>query len=339
MAGMYSEADQIKSIIESAHAIVIIQADNPDADSLGSALALEHILGDLGKEPFLYCGVDMPAYLHYMQGWDRVSNELPSQFDASIIVDASTMTLLEKMIQSGHQSWLAAKPCIVLDHHKVVEHPVPFATLTLNDHTRASTGELLFLLSKQLGWNMSLDAQSFVMSSILGDTQGLSNQLATVQTYHVMAEMIENGVDRPLLEETRRQYSKMVPEIYKYKGELLQRTKFEAAGRIAWVAIPQVEISTFSPLYNPAPLVQGDMLQTTDVQLAIVFKHYADGKVTGAIRCNPDAPIGAKLADHMGGGGHAFASGFKVTDGRPFEDIKTDCLAYAAELLSNMNES
>src|SRR5688572_3733202 len=83
----YTEADQIREILDAARRVVVLQADNPDGDSLGSALALEQILGDMGKEPVLYCGVDIPAYLRYLQGWDRVVKDLPSQFDAAIIVD------------------------------------------------------------------------------------------------------------------------------------------------------------------------------------------------------------------------------------------------------------
>ena len=52
------------------------------------------------------------------------------------------------------------------------------------------------------------------MSSILGDTQGLSNDLASAQTYRIMADMVEAGVNRPKLEELRREYGKMPPEIY-----------------------------------------------------------------------------------------------------------------------------
>jgi nanoRNase/pAp phosphatase (c-di-AMP/oligoRNAs hydrolase) len=65
---MYTEAAAIADIIKDAQRIVILQADNPDGDSLGSALALEHILADMGKEPLLYCGVDMPPYLQYLEG-------------------------------------------------------------------------------------------------------------------------------------------------------------------------------------------------------------------------------------------------------------------------------
>ncbi|MGZ6004554.1 MAG: DHH family phosphoesterase [Candidatus Saccharimonadales bacterium] len=335
---MYSESDSVKHIIEQAQRIVIIQADNPDADSLGSALALEQILGDLGKEPILYCGVDMPVYLRYLQGWDRVQRELPNQFDASIVVDASTLTLLEKLDLSGHMGWLRSKPCIVLDHHQTVENVVDFASVTINDHTRASTGELIYILAQQLGWPINIKAQEVIMTSILGDTQGLSNQLASAKTYRIMAEMVEAGVDRPALEELRRELGKMPPDIFKYKADLIRRTQISDDGQVASVDVPQNEINQYSPLYNPAPLIQSDMLMTTGILVAIVFKVYESGKVTAAIRCNPTAGIAAELAEHMGGGGHAFASGFKIEGGRPFNEIKSECISFAHELLAKLEE-
>ncbi len=328
----YPETEQIGEIIHDAQKVVIIQAENPDGDSLGSALALEHILGDLGKEPLLYCAVDMPTYLRYLEGWDRVSRELPTQFAASIIVDASTMTLFEHLGQP-EQKRLADKPCIVLDHHEVVENPIPFSTVTINDHERSSAGELVYALSRQLDWEVSVPAQQCLMTAILGDTQGLSNQLAKSETYRIMAEFVENGVDRPQLEEKRREYGKMQLQIFRYKAELIRRTEFAADGKLAYVSIPQNEINQYSPLYNPAPLIQNDMLQTVSVETAIVFKVYEGGKITAAIRCNPGAPIAAELAEHFGGGGHKFASGFKVTDGRGFDKIKAECLDFALELL------
>lgn len=334
----YTEAKQIGQIVDKAEHILIIQADNPDGDSLGSALALEHILGDLGKEPQLYCSVDMPTYLRYLSGWDRVSRELPEKFDVSVIVDASTMTLFEHWGQP-EQKRLAGKPCIVLDHHEMVENVVPFASVTINDYKRSSAGELVYALSKQLGWQVSVPAQECLMTAILGDTQGLSNQLASPETYRIMAEFVENGVNRPKLEEIRREYSKMQPEIFRYKAELMRRAEFAIGGRLAYVSVPQNEINQYSPLYNPAPLVQGDMLHTTGVEVAIVFKVYDDGKVTAAIRCNPTAPVGADLAEHFSGGGHQFASGFKVTDGRSFEEIRGECLDFARTLLEKQRST
>lgn len=334
---MYDQAEQIHQIVADAHKIVIIQADNPDADSLGSALAMEAILGEMGKEPYLYCAVDTPSYLQYLRGWDRVQKDLPNQFDASIIVDASTMTLLEKLQDGGKMGWVATKPCVVLDHHAVVEKPIVFATVSIIDDKRSSAGELIYRVAQQLDWPLPINAQTFIMTAILGDTQGLSNQLTSAETYKVMAEMTEAGVDRPALEDLRRAGSKMPVSILKYKGKLLQRAELSHDDQIALVMIPQDEITTYSPLYNPGPLVQGDLLMTTGVRLAIVLKHYSDGKVTGAIRANPGAGVAADVAAHMGGGGHAFASGFKITDGRPYDDIKAECLRKASELLSTLN--
>lgn len=328
--------DSISELLSTAQHIVVLQADNPDGDSLGSALALEHILGDMGKQVSLYCGVDIPGYLHYLQGWDRVTNEVPSQFDASIIVDASTVTLFEKLGQSGQQGWLASKPCLVLDHHGSVEQLIPYANLIINEPAVSSTGELLYCLATEAGWPLAVEAQELLLTSILGDTQGLSNQLASPQTYRVVAAMIEAGVDRPALEEKRREFSKMPRDIYRYKAGLLRNTAWTEDGRIAHVTVGHQEIMTYSPLYNPAPLIQGDMLQTAGVDVAIVFKRYNDGKVTGAIRCNPSAGIGGELAIHMGGGGHAFASGFKDVSGRTFAEIRDDCLTHAQILLSKL---
>ncbi|MFZ1249000.1 MAG: DHH family phosphoesterase [Candidatus Saccharimonadales bacterium] len=323
----------ILAAVSSAQKIIVIQADNPDADSLGSALALEHILGDLGKDVALYCGVNVPDYLRYLSGWDRVLDTLPNQFDLSIIVDASTYTLLDKLDKSGHMGWIKSKPCIVLDHHATVEKPLDFTNLQLVDTNVSSTGELVFHLASTFGWHMNAQAAEHIMSSILGDTQGLMNDLTTPGTYRVMADLTELGANRARLEELRREYSKMPEKIYSYKGQLIAKTEFHASGKIALVHIPQKEINEYSPLYNPAPLIQFDMLQVRGVVLAVVLKSYDDGRVTAALRANSGYPVAAQLAEHMGGGGHDYAAGFKITDGRSYAEVKTEALRFASDLL------
>lgn len=331
-------AQQIQNLVSNAQRIVVVQADNPDADSLGSALSLEHILGDLGKDVVLYCGVNVPEYLRYMHGWDRVLSDLPHNFDLSIIVDASTYILLEKLEMSGQFAWLKAKPCIVLDHHADVEKPLDFATAQIIDATVASAGELIYNLSQSLDWQVNKDAAEHIMMSILGDTQGLTNELTTASTYRTMADLTDLGADRPGLEELRRDYGKMAPKIYTYKAELIKRTLFEDANRIASVMLKQAELNEYSPLYNPVPLIQPDMLQVRGVCVSIVYKVYDDGRITGAIRSNHTYPIADKLAKAMGGGGHPHASGFKVTDGRPFEEVKSECTNRAIELLNKIDK-
>src|SRR6185436_11565506 len=85
-------------LVQEASNILVIQAENPDGDSLGSALGLEAILEDRGKKVLLYCPVEIPKYLRYTKGWDRVTDDFPHNFDLSIIVDTSSATLLDRAI-------------------------------------------------------------------------------------------------------------------------------------------------------------------------------------------------------------------------------------------------
>lgn len=330
------KAEQISAlatIIDKAATVAIIQADNPDGDSMGSALALELILDSMGKEPHLYCAVDVPSYLRYMSGWDRIVTELPNTFDASIIVDTSTPTLLEKAQENGDLSKLAKKPSIVLDHHATVEQEIDFADVLINDSSVSSTGELLFAIAEELNWDVPVAAGEQIMTSILGDTQGLSNDLAKPSTYRTMARLVELGVNRPELEEKRRGFNKMPENIFRYKARLIERTKMELDGKLGIVHIPHQEIIEFSPLYNPSPLIQTDILQVEGTAISVVLKQYDDGRITGAIRCNNGFPIAGELAESLGGGGHPYAAGFKTTDGRLLSDVKQQILETCQALL------
>lgn len=330
--------EKIKQLVDEAQKILVIQADNPDADSLGSSLALEHILGDIGKEVYLYCGVDMPTYLRYLSGWDRVLNELPSTFDLSIIVDASTYTLFGQIEKSGRWGWIKSRPSIVLDHHATVDKLLEFASVNLTDDRKSSTGELIFDVAKHNDWNVNEHAAEHIMGTILGDTQGLINDKTTANTYRVMAELTDKGASRPILEDLRREYSRMPESIFRYKGELISRMEFASSDRIAMVTIPQNEINEYSPLYNPAVLVQFDSLQVSNVQISIVFKTYDSGRITGKLRTNYHAPIADKLAEHFGGGGHPHSAGFKIEDGRPFNEVKSECIEFTTQLLNNLEQ-
>lgn len=336
---MTTDYSAIGNLIDNAQSIAIVQADNPDADSLGSALALEQLLGSRGKQVQLYCGVDMPAHLRYIEGWDRVAKDLPRQFDLGIIVDAGTLNLLESLKSSGQLGWLKSKPCVVLDHHETVDDSITFAEARICDSNMSSTGELIFEVASQLGWKLDQDSGAKIMASILGDTQGMTNDLAQANTYRVMASLLELGISRPALEEARREFSKMDPVIFKYKARLIGRTEFTSEGKIAHVTVPQDEINQYSPLYNPKALVQFDMLQVKGVLLSLVFKTYDDGKLLCAIRANHAAPIAGRLAEAMGGGGHNYASGFKKLNCKDFEQVISNCLDTAAKMLSDPNSN
>lgn len=328
--------DKIRDIIAAAQTIVVLQADNPDGDSLASSLALEQILGDMGKEVYLYCGVDMPAYLTHMPGWDRVSRELPGQFDASIIVDTSADGLFEVLGKSGQKGWITSKPSVVIDHHPT-EATITWATVIYNQPAVA-TGEVLYELAAQLNWPLNTVAKEFLAISILSDSLGLTTGATSARSIHIIAELVEGGVSIAELESRRRELMRKSQRILAYKGKLIERIEYAADGRIATITIPWEEIETYSPEYNPSVLVLDEMRLVEGVDIAIAFKLYEKGRVTAKIRSNFGVPIARDLAEHFGGGGHSYASGFKVQDGRPFNEIKSECIAFASELLNNLDK-
>lgn len=333
---MYQEAHEIKELLEASQSVVIMQADNPDGDSLASALALEHILDDMGKEPYLYCGIDMPAHLRYLPGWDRVVSDLPARFDLSVIVDTSALSLFERLQANGRLSTLKSKPCIVIDHHDV-ENSLDFASAVAN-HPAVATGEVIYELAKQLGWPLSQEAMAFLAISILSDSLGLMSQGTTARSIHIIGELVEAGVNLAELDNARRSLMRKSPELTRYKGELLQRVEYHDNNRVATVTIPWEEIEKYSQAYNPSMLVIDDMRLTEGTDVAIAFKVYKDGKITGKIRCNYGITIGNQLAEHFGGGGHPYASGFKITDGRSLDEIKTESIKVASQLLDNLGQ-
>jgi phosphoesterase RecJ-like protein len=331
----FPESDKISEIVNNASSIVILQADNPDGDSLGSALALEEIFGDMGKHPLLYCGSEIPSYLHYLEGWDRVSKELPDNFDLSVIVDTSTLSLFGKLAQNNKVGWLATKPSIIFDHHDV-DNSINFANVVCNKPAVA-TGEVIFDLATKLNCPLNISAKSKLAVSIMSDSLGLTVAATTANAFHIIGNMVADGVNIAELEQRRRDQMRKSPELVYYKGQLLERVEYFYDDRIATITIPWDEIQKYSPLYNPPMLVLDDMRQTTNTALAIGFKVYGDGHITAKIRCNYGYGIASKLADHFGGGGHDYASGFKITDGRNIDEVKSETIKIASELLSQLD--
>ncbi len=310
---------EILELIQQAQTILVIQGENPDGDSVASSLALEEILESAGKQVVMYCAVDVPKHLRYMVGWDRVVNELPKDFDATIIVDTAAEVLLERTFSDHNLPILRSRPTIVIDHHDV-DSTMPYQTLNYVSTSAAATGEAIYDLLNN-DYNLSLGAKRFMAISILYDTRGLSTEATTPKTIRLIADFVEAGISLAELDEARMEMNRRDEDIARYKGELLQRIEVDNEIGLATVEITWEEIEQYSDRYNPAVLVLDEMRLITGVSIAIAYKTYPDGKLLAKIRSNRDAPIAAALAERFDGGGHPNAAGFKLR-GRDFNEVK-----------------
>jgi phosphoesterase RecJ-like protein len=298
-----------QTLIESAKNIIVIQAENPDGDSLGSSLALEEILGDLGKNFALYCPVEIPKYLRYMTGWDRVVSDFDTKADLAIIVDTTADILLSKVLETpGVRHFLESHPVLVIDHHTT--EPTLSFDHTLLTAEAVATSHVIYDLACHTGWAISAQAAEDIMIALMSDSLGLTTPNVTPETFHLAGELAALGASNAVIEERRREFMKKSPEILAYKGELIRKIEYLLDGKLALVHVPWDEIEKYSDAYNPGALIGDELRLVENVALSVVVKTYPDGKATGRLRGN--LPIAETVAGYFGGGGHAYAAGFRI---------------------------
>lgn len=312
--------------------ICIIQAENPDGDSLGSAIALDYILRD--TENTLYCPVEIPKYLHYFEDWSRVEIDFDYKADGYIIVDTAASILLSKLLDdTAIKNCLYNKPVLVLDHHETPDD-LDFSHEAIIKSLPACA-DLIFKIAEDQKLDIPQRAAEAIYSAISSDTLGLVSQSVTADTMRVMAQLIELGANPATLDERRREFMKKSPRILDYKADLIKRIEYSLDGAIATVHIPFEEIQEYSDEYNPNVLILEELRLVQGVIVAVSIKTYPDGKVTGKVRTSQ--PIADKIAGYFGGGGHPYASGFRAYD-ISYEEVIQDLIKITPQLLEEVED-
>ena len=299
--------DNFSEFLKDKQHICVIQAENPDGDSLGSALALEEALDD--KEVSLYCPVEIPKYMRYFEGWSRVELDFAFRADAIIIVDTAATVLLSKLLDDpAIRNCLYTTPVLVIDHHESeADLDFPYESII---EPLSSNCALIYKILKDQKIEISAQCAENLLYGILSDTLGLTSQSTTAEDFRIAANLIDCGLSIADLEERRRELSKKSARILDYKADLIKRIEYHLDGALATVLIPFEDIQEYSDEYNPNILILEELRMVEGVQVAISMKTYPDGKLTGKIRTS--APIAHEIAGYFGGGGHPYAAGFRV---------------------------
>ena len=318
--------------VKDKNRICVIQAENPDGDSLGSAIALDYLLSD--KEVSLYCPVDVPKYLRYFTDWSRVANEFDFKADGYIIVDTAAEVLLSKLLDdSAIKNRLYNAPVLVIDHHETPDDlNFPHESII---EVRPACAELIYSIAKDQNIEINVEAAEVIFQGILSDTLGLTSSSVTAETFEIAADLTRLGAVISDLEDRRREFMKKSPRILDYKADLIKRIEYSLDGELATVHIPWDDIREYSDEYNPNVLILEEMRLVEGVKVAVAVKTYPDGKVTGKIRTASETPIAEKIAGFFGGGGHPQAAGFRTYD-TTYEEIVRDLVKIVPELLSDV---
>lgn len=324
------------NLVASNQKFLIVQAGNPDGDSLASALAFEQILGQMGKDCQLYCNIDVPTNLKYIPGWDRVTAEIDTNFDAAIVVDASTPALLNAL-RSEHGDVFKDKPLMVVDHHQTEDSLE--CDVAIIDPKAISTGQLIYNLAQNCKWPIDTTTGELIAIGILSDSLGLTSQGLdhNPEPIHILGQLVDIGVSLADINSRRLDSLKISLAIMQLKTALAQNVQTHYNGQIVSLDVDQATNKDFAGNYNPTVILD-EYRYVEGVEIGLGFKTYGNlgqiNKITVRIRCYGQKTIARDLAEAFGGGGHIYASGAKWEGSNlDFSHIKQQVIDKAIQLL------
>lgn len=309
-----------------------MQPEKPDTDSLASSLVLENFVGNLGKQVVMYCQDPVPDYIRCLDGWDRVTDEFPKQFDLTILVDAGGPQMLARTLEK-YQAQLTKKPFVVIDHHAQRE-PMPFPTIDLIDGTAAANCEFLVKIARELEWGIDEEAADLIIAAIFADTRYLCTPHTTLHTIETLAGMVKLGGDTNRVYVRFRDAGAPDQDIIQFKGKLLSSVEFLDEGRMAVLVVSPDDLKKFGDRYDPAALVGAELQYVKGVDLVAVIREYASqihgNKIKISFRSRHE--IAADAARHFGGGGHLQAAGCTVT-GKKVGAVREEVIKIGTKLI------
>jgi phosphoesterase RecJ-like protein len=287
--------------IRAADSILLGCHVRPDADALGSLLALLLGLEYLGKRARALSADGVPAAYRFLPCWERVQTTASGPWDLAIGLDcdgSDRLGAVEPLI-------LAAPVVIDLDHHT---GPDPFGHIQVVDPTAAATAELVFELLAELQVPVTREIAVNLLAALLTDTGSFRFTNVTPNVFRIAAELTAAGAHpAPIYEAVygSRPYASSL-----LLGRLLSRVARSSDGRVVWAGL---EDADFTELGADSSATEGFVDQLRMVQgaeVAVFFRAEPDGSVRVSLRSR-GANV-AQVAEQFGGGGHVPAAGCTV---------------------------
>ncbi len=281
----------------------------PDADALGSMLALAQALAGTGHIVVASFGDDpfkVPAPLRFLPGADLLSPPAgyPREPDVMVTLDASSIDRLGLLAGAA----AAARELIVLDHHA---SNTAFGTLNLVDPDAAATAVLARELIRQLGIPMTRDVAVCLYAGLSADTGSFRYSNTTPEVHQLAAELLSAGIDPGAV--SRELYDRAPFGYFRMLCAALDRAILEthAVGGLGlvWTRVTAADRERARLPLEAAESVIDIIRRTDEAEVAVVFKEADDGMWQASVRSKSLVDVSTACAA-LGGGGHMRAAGF-----------------------------
>jgi phosphoesterase RecJ-like protein len=289
-----------KTLTKIAKKIVISTHLHPDADGIGSQIALAIAFKDIGKkaicvneEPLL----DRYKYLdpqNTIIGYDEYqSSHANEQIDLFIVADTNSLARIGKVSELVQRS----KNLLFIDHHPCAPELMAIHCI---DTTMAATGELVGKLIESLKVKFNQEIALPLYTSILIDTSSFRYPTVTGDTHRLIGKLLDTGIKPPSA--YNQIYGAKEVSYMQMLGTVLSKAQATEDKKIAWLKLTEETLSKFSVDPEDTHGFINHLLILDNIKVACMFRQIGR-KIKVSLRSTGEIDVGI-MANALGGGGH-----------------------------------
>jgi len=310
---------KVAEAIKKANRIAISSHIRPDADTIGSGLALYLILEQLGKNVYYYNTDRAPYPLTELPGFKviRYQQIYPESFDTVILVEGGTEE------RTGMKN-LSHYFTINIDHHATSSYNCNINWVNPN---AAAVGELIYDLAQSLEIRWTRDIGINLYAAISSDTGSFKYSNTTAKSLRIASELVRKCHFAPVEVSDLLFYSNHYEKVQMLQ-KVLATLELFMEKRVAMIHfkrrfLDQLTLKDIETedVISIARSIQG-------VEVTLFFKEIGDNYYRISIRSRGDF-CSQEVAKVFNGGGHPHAAGFFFRGS--IEDAKRDVLAVVKE--------
>ncbi len=302
-----------RGLIKSPKKIVITTHSNPDADALGSSLALYHFLKTKGHDVKVISPNDYPEFLYWMPGHEEVlvfdgpdkkkCRDLVAEAQVIFCLDFNGLNRI-KLMEDPVRVAKASK--VLIDHHL---DPEEFADFSMWDTSAAATAELIFDLIEKLEETASItaDIADLIYAGIMTDTGSFKHPSTTAKVHRTVAKLIDLGADVNRV--NRNIYDTNSIDRLRFMGyAFLKKLVVREDLGIAYFVISKEDFKDFNLKSGDTEGLVNYALSLNGIIMATIIIERED-EVKLSFRSVGDYAVNTFANKNFQGGGHKNASG------------------------------
>ncbi len=320
----------LREVVATNHRFVLTTHVRPDADAIGSEIAMAGLLEQLGKEVRIINASVVPPRLEFLdpekqclQIGTHVGEESACDTDVHIILDTSAWGQLAEM---GRVFKKTKAQKVVIDHHVFAED---LGALNLKDTDAEATGALVFQFAEAMHLSITPVIGAALFSAIATDTGWFRFPSTTGETMRTIGKLVDGGIQPAVL--YKKLYEQFTLARIKLAGRVLSRMMVDCNGKLAWTYVTLVDYRETGAEPPDTEDLVNECLTVGDVDAAFILIEQSNGNVKASLRSRSHIDVSA-IAGSFGGGGHKQAAG-AILPG-PFADVEKKILAAMRGLFS-----